>query len=342
MRIYQTASALAAAAVLALASGASAQSSHYHITHQFTLGGDGSWDYLSLDTVGHRLFIARENRVTVVDPANGHVLGEINGLNRAHGVTFAYPTGHGFITSGEDSTVVMFDLKTLKVLGRTIAAPDCDAILYDPASGHIFTFNGDSHSSSVIDAITGKRITNIPLPGGPEFGVTAGNGMVYVNIEDKSFVAEIDAKAMRVTRHWSMAPCTSPSGLAIDVAHHRLFSGCHSKVMGISDAVTGKLIATVPIGSGVDANGFDSGTGYAFASTGDGMLTVVHEDTPDKFTVVDNVKTMPGARTMALDPQTHRVYTVSAKFGPAPAAAAGQRRRPPMIPGTFTLLVLER
>jgi YVTN family beta-propeller protein len=278
----------------------------------------------------------------VVDPANGHLLGEITGLNRAHGVAFAYRTGHGFITSGGDSSVVMFDLKTLKVLGRTIAAVDCDAILYDPATGHIFTFNGDAGSSSVIDATTGKRIATIPLPGKPEFGVTAGNGKLYVNIEDRSEVAEIDARAMRVTRHWSIAPCISPSGLAVDAAHERLFSGCHSKVMGISDAVAGKLIATVPIGNGVDADRFDPATQYAFASTGDGMLTVVHEDTPAKFTLVDNIATMPGARTMEIDPQTHRVYTVSAQFGPAPAAVAGRRSRPPMIPGTFTLLVLER
>lgn len=340
MRILHTASTVVA--VLALATAGHAQTSHYHVARKFTIGGNGSWDYLSIDTVGHRLFIARENRVTVVDPTNGHVLGEIMGLNRAHGVAFSYSTGHGFITSGGDSSVVMFDLKTLKVLGKTTAAVDCDAILFDPATGHIFTFNGDAGSASVIDATTGKRIANITLPGKPEFGVSAANGKLYVNIEDKSEVAEIDARAMRVTRHWSIAPCTSPSGLAIDVAHQRLFSGCHSKVVGVSDAVAGKLIATAPIGAGVDANRFDAGTQNAFASTGDGMLTVIHEDAPGKFTVVDNVTTMPGARTMEIDPQTHRVYTVSARFGPAPAAVAGQRSRPPIIPGSFTLLVLDR
>jgi DNA-binding beta-propeller fold protein YncE len=340
MRIVRTALTLVSA--LALAATASAQSSHYHVVKKFTLGGAGSWDYLAIDTIGHRLFIAHENRVTVVDPATGHILGEIMGLNRAHGVAFAYPTGHGFITSGGDSTVFMFDLKTLKVLAKTTAAVDCDAILYDPASKRVFTFNGDAGSSSVIDAETGKRITNITLPGKPEFGVTAGNGKLYVNIEDKSEIAEIDSHTMRVTRHWSLAPCQSPSGLAIDAAHHRLFSGCHSKVIGISDAVAGKVIATAPIGTGVDANRFDPATQYAFASTGDGHITVVHEDTPNKYTVVDNVTTMSGARTMALDPQTHRLYTVSAQFGPAPAAAPGTRVRPPMIPGTFTLLVLER
>ena len=344
MRINRAAlgSVLAFAMVAGTAVAASAQSSHYHVVNKFTIGGTGSWDYLALDTAGNRLFIARENRVTVVDPSTGHILGEITGLNRAHGIAFAYPAGHGFITSGGDSTVVMFDLKTLKVLARTTAAMDCDGILYDPATRHVFTFNGDAGSSSVIDTETGKLIRNITLPGKPEFGVSAGNGKVYVNIEDKSELAEIDARAMTVTRHWPLAPCQSPSGLAIDVAHHRLFSGCHSKVMAVSDAIAGKVVATPPIGSGVDANRFDSATQYAFASTGDGKITVVHEDSPDKYTVVDNVATMQGARTMELDPRSHRLYTVSAQFGPAPAAVAGRRTRPPMIPGTFTLLVLER
>ena len=338
MRILQTASSVVAG--LMLATVGHAQQSHYHVAHKFTIGGSGSWDYLAIDTVGHRLFIARENRVTVVDPTNGHVLGEITGLNRAHGVAFAYPTGHGFITSGEDSSVVMFDLKTLKVLGKTTAAVDCDAILYDPATGRVFTFNGDAGSSSVIDATTGKRIANITLPGKPEFGVADGKGKLYVNIEDKSEVAEIDARAMRVTRHWSIAPCISPSGLAIDVAHARLFSGCHSKVLGVSDAVAGKLITTAPIGVGVDAGRFDAATQLAFASTGDGKMTVIHEDSPGKFSVVDNVTTMPGARTMELDPQNHHLYTASARFGKLPVS--GQGGRPPIIPGTFTLLVLER
>jgi len=344
MRIVRTRmmSMLAIALVAITAGAASAQSSHYHVAKKFTLGGTGSWDYLALDTVGHRLFIARENRVTVVDPSTGHILGEIMGLNRAHGIAFAYPSGHGFITSGGDSTVFMFDLKTLKVLARTTAAMDCDGILYDPATKRVFTFNGDAGSSSVIDIQTGKLIRNITLPGKPEFGVSAGNGKIYVNIEDKSELAEIDARTMQVTRHWSLAPCSSPSGLAIDPVHHRLFSGCHSKVMAVSDAVAGKVVATPPIGAGVDANRFDSASQYAFASTGDGKITVVHEDAPNRYSVIDNVATMPGARTMELDPQSHALYTVSAQFGPTPSPVAGHRSRPPIIPGTFTLLVLQR
>ena len=323
-------------AVLTLAAPAAAQ--NYTITHTYKLGGDGGWDYLALDTASHGLFIARQDRVMVVDPQNGKAIAEIPGLNRAHGIAFAYAEGHGFATSGADSTVTMFDLKTLKVLKRTKAAIDDDAVLFDPATGHIFTMNGDAKSSSVIDAKTGDLIGSIDLGGGPEFGVSAGDGKLYINIEDASEVVEVDAAAMKVTRRWSIKPCESPSGLAIDRVHHRLFSGCRNGTMGISDAQAGKLVTTVPIGRGVDACRFDEGTGLAFASNGDGTLTVIHEDSPDKYTVVGNVNTMRGARTMELDPVSHRLFTVSAEFGPLPAG----QRRPPVLPGTFSLLELDR
>lgn len=320
-----------------------ARTTRYHLVSTHTLGGDGGWDYLALDTKDHRLFIARQNRVMVVDPARGTVLAEIPGLSGAHGVAFAYDAGHGFATSGRDSTVVMFDLNTLKVLGTTIAAPDDDAILFDPATTHIFTFNGDANSSSVIDATTGKRLGTIDLGAKPEFGVSDGHGKVYVNLESSSEVAEIDAAGMQVIRKWSIAPCQSPTGLAIDVAHHRLFSGCRNSVMAISDASAGTLVTTVPIGAGVDACRFDAGTGNAFSSNGgDGTITVIHEDAPDRFRVIQTVQTMRGARTMELDSTTHTLYTVSAKYGPAPAASSAntRRRRRPMIPGSFALLTL--
>jgi DNA-binding beta-propeller fold protein YncE len=333
---------LAAGVFLLCAAVLPATAQSYHVAHSFTLGGDGGWDYLALDTIGHRLFIARQDRVIVVDPDSGKVLGEILGLNRAHGVAFAYEAGHGFATSGADSTVTMFDLKTLRVLGHTIAAPDDDAVLYDPVTKRIFTFNGDAHSATVIDAVSGKRIGNIDLGAGPEFGVSAGDGKIYVNLEDKGAVAEIDAAAMRVTRQWSLAPCESPTGLAIDREHHRLFSGCRNQVMAISDATRGALVATAPIGQGVDACRFDPNTQLAFASNGDGTLTVVHEDAPGKFTVVATVATKRGARTMELDLKTHRLYTATADFGPPPAATAEHPRpRPSVVPGTFALLILD-
>ena len=326
--------------VCAVLRPAAAQS--YHVAHTYTLGGNGGWDYVTLDTAGHRLFIARQDRVMVVDPATGKVLAEIPGFNGAHGVAFAYQSGHGFGSSGRDSSVVMFDLKTLAVQGRTTAALDADAILYDPASHRVFTFNGDANSSTALDAVSGKRVGTIDLGTGPEFAVSAGDGKLYVNLEEKAAVAEIDAATLQVTRQWSLAPCATPTGLAIDRAHHRLFSGCRSGVMAISDATAGKLITTLPIGQAVDACRFDPGTQLAFASNGDGTLTVVHEDAPDRFRVVANVPTRRGARTMELDETTHRIFTVTADFGPTPAATPEHPRpRPPILPGTFALLVLE-
>jgi DNA-binding beta-propeller fold protein YncE len=314
----------------------------YHVARDLKLGGDGRWDYVTVDSVGHRLFIARQTRVMVVDPASGKLLGEIPGLNGAHGVALVYATGHGFATSGHDSTVTMFDLKTLRVLRRTRAADDADAVLYDPASKRVFTFNGDAHSSSVIDPVSGKLVGNIPLGGKPEFGVTSGQGRLYVNLEDKAEVVEIDPVAMRVRRRWSLGPCEEPTGLAIDRAHHLLFSGCHNKLMAISNAAEGRMIAHVPIGGGVDANAFDPASQLAFASNGDGTITVVHEDSPTSFHVASTVATRPGARTMALDERTHRLYTVTSAFGPTPAPTPSEPHpRPSLVPGTFSLLVLE-
>ncbi len=323
---------------------AAAHTPPYHVVASYQLGGDGGWDYIALDTMHNRLFIARSDRVMVVDPDKGTPLGEIPGFARAHGVAFSYATGHGFATSGADSTVTMFDLATLKVLARTTVGTDDDAILYDPASAHIFTMNGDAHTASVIDAASGKRIGTIELGGQPEFAVSDGVGRVYVNLEDQGAIVELDPKAMKVTRRWSITPCESPTGLAIDVAHERLFSVCRNKIMAISDVRAGKLDTTVAIGSGVDAARFDPASGDAFASNGEGSLTVVHEVSPDEFQVVQTAPTMSGARTMELDPRNHRVYVVGAKFGEAPEQPTEMNpsRRPPMIPGSFTLLVLAR
>lgn len=333
----------AAEAGEAAAESQATSGSGYHVAHTFQLGGEGGWDYLTLDTASNRLFMGRSDRVMVVNPSNGKVLGQVPGFHRAHGVAIDYAAGRAFATSGADSTVVIFDPATLKVLGRTKVDIDDDAILFDPASGHVFTFNGDAQTASVIDPVSGKRIGTIDLGAKPEFGVTDGQGHVYVNLESTSQLAEIDAAAMKVVRKWPLGPCESPSGLAIDAQHHVLFSGCRNQVMAISDAAAGKVVASVKIGRGVDACRFDPGTGLAFASTGDGAITVVREKSPTQFEVVQTVTTRPGARTMELDPKTHRLYTVTARFGPAPAAGAGQRRRrPPMIPGSFTLLVLDR
>ena len=314
----------------------------YHVVHKFVIGGPGRWDYLKMDTVHHRLFVARETRVMVIDPDSGKVLGEIPGMAGAHDVAFAYDVGRGFATSGRDSSVTMFDLNTFEVLGKLHADQDADGVLYDPASQRIFTMNGDANTSTVIDPVAGKVVGTIDLGGKPEFGVSAQNGMLYINLEDKAAVAEVDARAMRVVRQWSLAPCASPTGLAIDQQHHRLFSGCRNKVMAISDAHAGRLLVTVPIGAGVDANAYDPATGFAFSSNGEGTVTVVHEDSPASFRVVETVPTMAGARTIVLDRGSHLLYLVSAQFGPVPDSATpdNPRRRPPLVPDTFTLLVL--
>ncbi|HTS89906.1 MAG TPA: hypothetical protein VMG41_15535 [Gemmatimonadales bacterium] len=329
------------AASLAGLSTVPAAAQSYQITHQYKVGGEGFWDYLSLDTVSNRLFITRGDHVIAIDPAQGTVTGDIPGFDRAHGVAFDDAAHRGFATSGADSTVIMFDLTSLKVLGRIPVDVDDDAILFDPASRHIFTMNGDAQTASVIDPVAGTRIGTVALGAKPEFGVSDGEGHVYVNLESSSEVAEIDVATMKVTRKWPLAPCESPSGLAIDVQHHVLFSGCHNQVMAMSDAVAGKVVGSVPIGRGVDACRYDAGTGLAFASTGDGAITVIQEDAPTRFRVVQTVQTAPGARTMELDPRSHALYTATAEFGPEPAAEAnGRRRRPPMVPGSFTLYVL--
>jgi DNA-binding beta-propeller fold protein YncE len=324
-------------AAVALLSGQA--SSSYRVTHTYTLGGDGSWDYVVPDPPNHRVFIARQNRVMVIDEDNGTLLGEVTGIQGAHGTAVAQNTGHGFATSGMDRSVVMFDLKTFKTLGRIPAAEDADAILYDPASNRAFTLNGDAHSSTVIDPRAGTVITNIPLGGKPEYGVSAGDGKVYANLTDTSEVVEIDAKTATVTRRWSTAPCKQPVSMAIDTAHHRLFSGCRSGLMAISDYRAGKGVATVPIGTGVDGAGYDAASSNVFASNADGTLTVIHQDTPDQYHVLETVQTPQGSRNMGLDPTNHRLYVASAKFGAVPA---GGRGKGPVQPGSFTLMVIER
>src|SRR3954465_5851012 len=299
-----------------------AQVGSYRITRTYQVGGDGSWDYVVPDPPNHRLFIARQNRVMVIDEDSGKLLGELTGVNGAHGTAIAAPSGHGFATSGNDRSVVMFDLKTFKVLDRIPAAEDADAVLFDSVSNRVFTLNGDAHSSTVIDP-AGKLITNIPLGGKPEYGVSAGDGRVYANLTDTSEGVEIDSRKAAVSRRWSTAPCKQPVAMAIDTAHHRLFSGCRSGVLAVSDYQAGKVVATAPIGMGVDGAAYDAASGDVFASNADGTLTVIHQDQPDEYHVAQTLQTPQGSRNMGLDPANHRVFVVSAKFGPPPAGGRG-------------------
>jgi DNA-binding beta-propeller fold protein YncE len=327
--------------------GLAVQSVHaqsYEITHTYTLGGAGGWDYVVPDAPHHRLFIGRSNRLMVVDMNDGHLIGEVPGINGAHGAAIVPGTHLGYATSGNDSSIVIFDTRTYKPTGRIHAAEDADAIIYDPVSKRVFSFNGDANSATVVDARKGTLITNIPLGGKPEDGLSARNGMVYVNLTDSSRIVEIDARNAKLTgKSWSTAPCKNPVPMAIDVRHQRLFSGCRSGVMAISDYKAGRVVATVPIGRGTDGAGYDPFTHDAYASNADGTLTVIHQDTPDTYHVVENVQTAQGARNMGIDPATHRIYVVSAKFGPVPAesTAANPRRRPPILPGTFMVMVVE-
>jgi hypothetical protein len=317
---------------------ARSMASSYRVAQTYALGGDGSWDYIVPDPQGHRVFVGRQNRVMVVDEDTGALLGEVAGINGAHGTAIATSTGHGFATSGNDQAVVMFDLKTYGVLGRIHAAEDADAIIYDAVSNRVFTFNGDAHSSTVIEPKAGTMITNIALGGKPEYGVSAGDGKVYANLTDTSEVVEIDAKSATVTRRWSTAPCKQPVSMAIDTAHHRLFSGCRSGVMAVSDYQAGGVVSTLPIGAGVDGAGFDPSAADAFFSNADGTLTVVHQDGPDQYRIVQTIETPVGSRNLGLDPLTHRLYVASAKFGPP----ANGRGRGPVLPGSFALMVIGR
>jgi DNA-binding beta-propeller fold protein YncE len=326
---------------LCTAPALSAQS--YEITHTYTVGGNGGWDYVTTDVPNHRLFIGRQNRVMVVDMNNGRLIAEVTGIDGVHGVVLAPGTGRGFVTSGDDSSVVMFDLKSYKTIGRVPAGEDADAIIYDPSSSHVVAFNGDANSATVIDPKKGTRVATIPLGGKPEAGQSARNGKIYVNLVDSSQIVEIDGKSLAVTRRWSTAPCKNPVSMAIDTRRERLFSGCRSGVMAVSDYKNGKVITTVPIGRGVDGAGYDPVRRDVYTSNGEGTLTVIHQDSPDSYRVVENVQTAQGGRTMALDPSSHRIYVVSSKFGavPAESTATNPRRRPPVIPGSFFVLVVE-
>ncbi|MGA9896825.1 MAG: YncE family protein [Terriglobales bacterium] len=312
----------------------------YHLINTYKLGGDGGWDYLAMDSSARRLYISRATHVMVIDADSGKPVGDIPDTPGVHGIALAPELGRGFISNGREGTVTIFDLKTLKAITKVKAGENPDAILYDPASKRAFAFNGRSHDATAIDAAGGTVVGTIKLEGKPEFAASDGKGEIFVNIEDKSQIDAIDPNKLEVKASWPLAPCQEPSGLALDRKNRRLFAGCDNKMMAVVDADTGKVVATAPIGDGVDANAFDPGTGLAFASCGEGVLTVVHEDSPAKFSVVDNVPTQQGARTMALDEKTHNVYLVTATFGPPPAPTADNPHpRRTILPDSFVVLV---
>jgi len=312
----------------------------YHEIKKISLGGEGGWDYLTCDSANHRLYVTRGTHVMVVDTQKEEVVGDIPNTPGVHGVAVAPKLNRGFTSNGRENTVTIFDLKTLKELQRVPVGTNPDAILFDPATSRVFTFNGRSNDVTALDAATGKVEGTVSVGGKPEFAASDEKGMIYCNVEDKSEIVAIDAKALTVKHHWSIAPCDGPSGLAMDRAHRRLFAVGGNKKMAVVDADSGKVVATPEIGAGPDACAFDPDLGLAFSSNGrDGTLTLVHEDDKDTFKVVGTVPTQMGARTMTVDPKTHRIYLITAQFK-KPAAGETAPRRPAMEPNSAFILVM--
>jgi DNA-binding beta-propeller fold protein YncE len=315
---------------------ASARAADYKVVDTWMLGGDGGWDYLVADSAGHRLFIARATRVMVVDTTSGKQVGEIPDTPGVHGIALDPADGLGFTSNGRENTVTEFDLRSLKAKTKINVGNGPDAILYDPFSKRVFTFNGKGgHDATAIDAATGKVVGTLDLAGKPEFAATDQKGTVFVNIEDKSELVAFDPQKLAVKSRWKLTGCEEPTGLSIDRTNRRLFAGCGgNKKMMIVDADTGKILATPEIGEGCDATAFDPDRGLAFASAGEGNITVIAEENADHFAVSQTVTTQPGARTMALDSKTHELFTVTAK-------TSGTRENRQVAPDSFVVLVVK-
>ncbi len=308
----------------------------YHLLKEIPVGGDGGWDYLSVDSAAHRLYVSHATKVVVIDLTGDKVIGEITNMPGVHGLAPAPSLGRGVVTCGRDNKAVIVDLKTLETLFTVETGANPDGMLFDPANEEFYAFNGRGASATVMDAKSGKVVATIPLGGKPEFAaVDVKAGMVFNNLEDKSELVAIDTKTHAVKNRWPIAPGEEASGMAYDEKNHRLFLGCGNKMMAMVDSESGKVVAHVPIGDGVDANAFDPATQLAFASCGDGTVTIAHEDAPDKLSVVQTLKTKKGARTMTIDPATHKIYLASAKFE---ALAPGQRRGK-VVADSFKILV---
>jgi DNA-binding beta-propeller fold protein YncE len=335
---------LAALILLIGATVPTALSQGYKTSGTIQIGGTGGWDYLTADSQNRKLYVSHGSEVVVVDLDSEKITGRVTGMAGIHGIAIADDLNRGFISDGRNNEVVVFDLNDLSVKGKIKAGTNPDGIVFDTPSKRVFAFNGRSHDATVIDATPATAAGTIKLDGKPEFPVSDGKGSVYVNIEDKSEIQKIDSSSLKVMATWSVSPCESPSGQAIDVASRRLFSVCDNKMMVVVDADSGKVVATPAIGEGPDAAGFDPATKLAFSSNGeDGTLTVIQEKRKDVFSVAQTVTTAKGARTMTLDEKTNKIYLSTADFGPAPAATAhNPRPRPTIQPGSFRLLVVSQ
>ena len=325
------------ALLLSLTISSASAAGAYRLVTEIPVGGEGGWDYLSVDESARRLYVSHATKVVVIDIDKNEVVGEIGDTPGIHGVALAPELKRGFTSNGRENKAGIVDLETLKTLSKVDTGANPDGMLFEPGKQEVYMFNGRGQSATVIDAKAGKVVATVPLGGKPEFAAAdAKAGRVYNNLEDKSEVVAIDTQTHAVVNRWPIAPGEEASGMAFDVQHHRLFLGCGNKLMVMMDSTTGKVVASVPIGDGVDANAFDPATKLAFASCGDGTVTIAKEETPDKLTVVQTLKTTQGARTMTIDPKTHRIYLGAASYL---AAAGGAKGRPQMVPGSFKVLV---
>ncbi len=342
-RVLFSAGSLAAAALVCTLAGPASVSAQqpYHVIDHWKLGGDGGWDYLLADSEAHRIYITHGPRVEVIDSQTGKPVGAITGLHGTHGIALDKAGKFGYISDGGGNAVVVFDRSSLSTVATVPAGTNPDGIVFEPATQTVWAFNGRSKDVTVIDAATRKVVATIPLPGKPEFPAVDGKGTVFDNIEDKNEIVRLDAHTKKMTAEWQ-AGCESPSGLAFDIPGHRLFAVCDGKKMGVVDSESGKVLATPAIGDGPDAANWDPGHKLAFASSGDGMLSVVNA-ADSGYPTVESLPTMRGARTMTYDPATDRAYVVTAEFGPRPAATADNPRpRPSIVPGSFQVIVIGR
>lgn len=339
MRMLTLFSALSLS-ILCSSAGVAWAAASYHLSSSISIPGSGGWDYLAADSENRRLYVSHNTVVDVVDLDSEKVVGQVAGTNGVHGIAIAHDLGRGFISAGRDNQVVIFDLKTLATIGTARTGANPDGILYEPKTQRVFAFNGRSNNATVINGKDGSVVSTIDLGGKPEFPVADGKGSIFVNVEDKNEVVHIDAKTLEVKAHWSIAPAESPSGLAIDTEHHRLFSVCDGKVMVVLNYENGKIVARVRIGDGPDAASYDPGTHTAFSSNSDGTVTVVKVEAHDKY-IPSSVETKKGARTMTVDLKTHKLYLSSADYGPAPEATpSNPHPRPAIVAGSFKVLVL--
>lgn len=325
---------------LGIADVAAAATAPYVLAEKFPIHDEAGWDYPSVDADAHLLYLSRATHVAVMDTRTGSVVGEIGDTPGVHGIALATDLGRGFISAGKANQVVAFDLRSRQILARIEVGNKPDAILYDPGTQKVFAFNGHSHDVSVIDAAGDKVVATVALGGAPEFARADGSGHIFVNLEDKNQLAAVDAHSLAVTAHWPLPGCDEPSGLAIDAQHHRSFSVCGNSSMSILDTQTGRAVGTLPIGRGVDGAEFDAQSQNVFSANGEGTLTIVHEIDPEHFAVSQTLPTQRGARTIALDDRTHKLYLPAASFGTAKATALEAHPKPPILPGSFVVLVV--